>query len=424
MIKNYKFSNFHSYLEETVVDLTVSKRALHSYFDYETNDGSKISKVMCAFGANGSGKSNLLKPIAFVSWFVTESFRSLKPDEDIPFFPHFARTEEPTTIQVDFVIPRQFYELETADGEEVRARDTEFEYRYFLSLTDKYVVKEELKIKSSVSGLFKRVFSRELVDKKYVLKKGTDYVRAPLSIFDGCPDNCSMISYLARIKEEEHQKKVPYIILAYMQFGLSSSNLTVGGRQHEINLDIATDYFRSNNEQFEKVKDLLSKYDLGIKDIEIKSRTVLNSETGKKEDMYIPFFTHENKNEKYEVPIWLESNGTQSAYYMLAQIVQKLDSGGIAILDEFDNDLHPLLTLEILELFKCQQQNVGNAQLIFTTHTPQVLDVLRKQHCYLVEKHDSESEVWRIDDIEGIKERDNLYSKYVNGLLGGVPEFS
>ena len=421
MIKNYKFSNFHSYLNETVVDLTVSKRALHSYFDYECTDGSKISKVMCAFGANGSGKSNLLKPLAFVSWFLTESFRSLKEDEEIPFFPHFAKENEPTSIEVDFVVPcPSSSELGVEeDSEEL----IDFEYRYALILTENYVVKEELKIRSENTGLFKRVFLRELKNGKYVIKKGNDYVRAPISLFDGCPDNCSMVSYLARLKDDDSHRKIPYIILANVYFALNSSNLTVSGRQHEIDLDLATEYFRQDPEQFGKVKKLLKNYDLGIKDINIVSKTVINDETGKKEERFIPFFTHENQKTEYEIPIWLESSGTQSAYFMLAQIIQKLKTGGVAILDEFDNDLHPLLTLEILELFKCEQHNVCNAQLIFTTHTPQVLDVLRKQHCYLVEKHDSESEVWRIDEVEGIKERDNLYSKYINGLLGGVPEF-
>ncbi|MDG2897860.1 hypothetical protein P7M61_25835, partial [Vibrio parahaemolyticus] len=89
----------------------------------------------------------------------------------------------------------------------------------------------------------------------------------------------------------------------------------------------------------------------------------------------------------------------------------------------FDNDFNPLLTLQLLEMFKHESENISNAQLLFTTHTPQVLDVLRKQHVHLVEKVDNKSEVWRIDEIEGIRDRDNLYAKYISGVLGGVPNF-
>ncbi|UPR48846.1 ATP-binding protein [Vibrio cyclitrophicus] len=414
MIKSYKFKNFQSYLDETNVDLTVSKKSTHSYFDYEQGDGSKISKVMCVFGANGSGKSNLLKPLAFASWFLTHSFRSLDKEEEIPIIPHFANSEGLTEIEIDFIVPLSI-PSDIAN---------EFEYRYSLALNETHVEREELKIKSPDTGLFRRVFSRELIDGQYVIKKNNEYVRGKLSMFDGCPKNCSMISYLSRFRDDEKQAaKAPYIILVAAYFNLNASNLTISGRDNEIHLEMATEYFDSNPESFEKVKSLLRDYDLGVKDIEIANRVVLNETTGKEEERLVPLFVHSNNNEDYEVPIWMESNGTQTAYYMLAQIIQKLDTGGVAILDEFDNDLHPLLTLEILDLFKCSYQNKGNAQLIFTTHTPQVLDVLRKQHCYLVEKEDSVSDVWRIDQIEGIKERDNLYSKYINGLLGGVPEF-
>lgn len=410
MIKNYAFSNFHSYLDETFVDLSVSNKTPHSYFDYELSNGTKVSKVIGVFGANGSGKSNLLKPLAFVSWFITQSFKSLEKGEEIPFYPHFSADDKPTTIDMEFVVP---------NNEE----EGDFELRYSLSLTDKHVISEELKYKSSDTKLYRRVFQRERQeDGKYSIKK-SPYIRAKLSAFEGCPENCSLISYFARLDSIEQQaSKAPLMLLTYVFFRLNTSNLTAGGKVGDLDIETATEMFIEKPELFEKVIKLISEYDLGIKDIEIEERVIIN-EDNKEETRNYPFFIHEHDEEEYSVPIWLESSGTQTAYVVLAQIMEKLEFGGIAILDEFDNDLHPLLTLEILELFKCQSNNLRNAQLIFTSHTPQVLSVLRKQHCFLVEKHNSESEVWRIDQIEGIKERDNLYTKYINGILGGIPEF-
>lgn len=417
MIKNYSFSNFHSYLDETFIDLSVSNKTPHSYFDYELSNGSKISKIMGVFGANGSGKSNLLKPIAFVSWFLTHSFKALDKNEEIPLFPHFAANDKPTSIEVEFVVPSTTVKTEEGEIEEVE----DIEMKYSLSLTDKYVISEELKYKSHETNLYRRVFSRiREGDGSYTYKKSS-YITAKLTEFVGCPENCSLVSYFGRL--EEHTIKAPLIMLTYVFFRLNTSNLTVGGRINDIDFDAATDMFVAEPDIFKKVIDLIRDYDLGIKDIVIEEKIILNEETNKKESRKLPFFVHEHDGKDYEVPIWLESSGTQTAYFMLAQIMDKLQKGGVAILDEFDNDLHPLLTLEILELFKCESNNVSNAQLIFTSHTPQVLSVLRKQHCFLVEKHDSMSDVWRIDQIEGIKERDNLYTKYINGILGGVPEF-
>lgn len=119
----------------------------------------------------------------------------------------------------------------------------------------------------------------------------------------------------------------------------------------------------------------------------------------------------------------MESSGTQSAYCVLAIITEALATGGVAILDEFDNDLHPLLTMEIVDLFKDSSVNTRNAQLLFNTHTVDVLKNLRMQHCYLIEKNDGVSDAYRADDVEGLLARDNLYAKYISGALGAIPEF-
>ena len=105
----------------------------------------------------------------------------------------------------------------------------------------------------------------------------------------------------------------------------------------------------------------------------------------------------------------------------MRRILPVLENGGVAIIDEIDNDLHPHMLPHILELFKFQHTNPHQAQIIFTCHTPEILNLLKKHQTYLVEKVDQQSEAWRLDGVTGLRADDNLYAKYMAGALSAVP---
>ena len=107
------------------------------------------SNSIVIIGANGSGKSNLMKPLAFLSWFMTSSFQDIKQDGKIPVVSYETNPDEPTTIEVEFCIPHF-----TDDG-----KSDAIECKYFVELDQNRVYKEELKLKTS--RLYSRVFYRE-----------------------------------------------------------------------------------------------------------------------------------------------------------------------------------------------------------------------------------------------------------------------
>ena len=107
---------------------------------------------------------------------------------------------------------------------------------------------------------------------------------------------------------------------------------------------------------------------------------------------------------------------------MLERLLTVLNLGGIAVIDELDNDLHPHLIPKILDWFRFEHSNPHQAQLIFTCHTPEILNRLQKHQVYLCEKNDQSSRAWRLDDVVGLRSDDNLYAKYMAGALGAVPE--
>ena len=236
MIKNYTFSNFQSYQNECDVDFTVNKKTAHSYYDYELEDGSKIAKVMAVLGANGAGKSNLLKPLAFLSWFIPNSFGSVQRGEDIPIIPFLLNEDENTIIELEFVVPRW------------HNSNSEFEYKYSIELNKKRVVSESLKMKTSrlYSNVISRSFNEET--QKYKVKNSNKIgVDLEDSILERAPANSSIISYVMNLLTEEElftDKSNGCMVLAARYFQSNRTNLTaIGKRNLSENIEDATDFY-------------------------------------------------------------------------------------------------------------------------------------------------------------------------------------
>ena len=144
-------------------------------------------------------------------------------------------------------------------------------------------------------------------------------------------------------------------------------------------------------------------------------------ENKKQKEVLMPMGVHQHDGESLEFLFTDESNGTRSAFILLGMILPVLESGGMAIIDEIDNDLHPHLLPHLIDLFKFEHTNPHQAQLIFSCHTPEVLNILKKHQIYLVQKENQESEAWRLDEVVGVRADDNLYAKYMAGAFDAVP---
>jgi predicted ATPase len=107
---------------------------------------------------------------------------------------------------------------------------------------------------------------------------------------------------------------------------------------------------------------------------------------------------------------------------LLHQLLPVLHTGGLAVIDEFEVDLHPQMIPPILDLFCDPETNPHNAQLFFSTHSVEVLRKLDKTQVLLVDKDSKcESYVCRLDEIKGVRRDVDLYAKYMSGAFGAVP---
>lgn len=392
MLKRIAFSNFYSFADETVIDFALGKKPTASGYDI-TLDGDRFNKAIAIIGANGSGKTQLLKPLAFLSWFISDSFLGTSPDEAIPYSPHKLLDTKPTTFELEFL----------QDGKD---------YRYQLVLDSGAVTFEALFEKTS--NQFSYLIKREKTADGYSVKqKGFGFAKPQA---EKIRSNASIISAAHNFDVAAATSMVDY-------FQHIETNVASSGRRHFQHgaLMSAAEQFYKSPSLLQPMSEAMCQFDLGLTRVEIK-QLVSRDETGKEGAIYVPFGFHQTAQGKsFELSFFEESSGTQSAFVLLEPILNTLQQGGIAVIDELDNDLHPHLVPILLDWFRFEHTNPKQAQLIFTCHTPEVLNLLQKHQIYLVEKVEQASEAWRADDIGGLRADDNLYAKYMAGALGAVP---
>jgi hypothetical protein len=393
MLNKYSFENFQSFLAPTIVDFTLNEKATPNDWMVACDTGTRVSQIMAVIGPNASGKTALLKPIVFLEWFIASSFAA-QPDSHIPIAPHFSAADKPTVVsaELDF------------DGAL---------WRYELRCTREQVLHEALYRKHE---RFRYVFIRDWDESTNAYKVRQNDFGFPVKEAQKVRKNASLISTAA-------QYDIP---LAMQLVNISlHSNVILVGRQanRQESLFNAANHFNKNPEQFELLKRLLMSWDLGLSDIEIRE-IFRNEPDPDAPKMFLPFGKHKWAKGEADLPFVLESTGTQSAFILLAVLLQVLTSGGVAVIDEFESDLHPHMLEPIINLFCNPQLNPRRAQLIFTCHAIEVLNILHKSQVMLVEKNaDCESSGYRLDEIKNIRTDDNYYAKYMAGAYGAIPVF-
>ena len=357
---------------------------LDGYVPKEIAQGKNFSTVLGFKGANASGKTNALKIFAFIADFAQNSF--LYPTDSKILFDSFFLNEENSDFYVEFII-------------------NEIEYRYECTLSKDKVINEVLfEIKNSGDYvLFNRNFNKILENRLY--DNATKIIYR---------DNASFISTL-------HQYGVENISIIYGFFSRKTINVTYGGLRHEIDRNIpaiSNSYFH-NKDALTFTKNLIKKFDTGISDIEISFRE--DEAAGKS---YFPIFSHDDAGSIKKLTIDQESSGTKALYIDLFFYYTNLKSGGVLILDEFDINLHPDILPHLIKLFTDNVTNPLSAQMLFTSHNTEILDILGKYRAYIVEKESGESFAYRLDEPKtNILRNDRPISvPYRRHFLGGYPK--
>lgn len=394
MIHSFYCKNFYSFKNKAEVVFVVNKQAPESHGYFIAPSGTRLTHVGVVIGPNASGKTNLLKVIPFFRWLFVSSFHQ-SPDHLIPVkpFQFSGLSNQPSELGVCFEIDSQIY-------------------HYQVSLDSRQIILEKLAVnsKSSIRKTSKLLFSRSLDKKtgKYTLKH-TNLFSSPAGLENALRTNAPIIATAMHFNHAISRQ-----IFEYWRH--VETNVVESGYRDD-SLRNTLIHYSEYPILKDRMERILTKYDVGFSSIDI----VVNKND--REFTVEAEVAHSVGNKTGKLDIRYESSGTKRLIILLKNILISLESGTPAIIDEIDINLHPDMIIELVSLYLRQETNPHHAQLFTSTHSHLVLSRLDKYQIYLTEKDSQAStEVWRLDDMEGVRPDDNYYNKYVSGSYGATPD--
>ena len=385
MIKSFGVRNYTCFMEWMELDCSLNDQVPERF-----HNGNSIAPILCLKGSNASGKTNALKAIVWLVNFIKHSF--LSSTENPYFIDTFFGNKEPTEFYINFL---------NADG---------IEYLYELKLDEKTVYYEKL-IKDK-----KVVLHREKQDLKNTVLFNKKKI--PLNQYS------SVISSAFYYPETKTAITPIYSFFEHIFTNVSRFGFTQYPDAiifDPFRISSFSQEYKNNNEAFVFMQKHLKRFDTGIDRIEIKSQKLPDGKP-----FYYPVFTHISTDKQYTLLEESESSGTRALFNNLLYYYFVLYYGGVLLFDEFDINLHPDILPCLLELFINPETNPNKAQIIFTTHNNDIMELAGKYRTYLFEKEDNKSYCYRLDELNGslIRNDRSITRLYEKGLLGGVPKVS
>jgi len=422
MLIEFSVGNFRSFKEPVALSMVATKAvSIDARVDAENvfsaDKNLRLLKSAVIYGANNSGKSNLIDSLRFMRQWVLRSSRDSQVDEPIPVEP-FALSEqtlnEPSFFEIVFI----------SQGKQ---------YRYGFRLTSRRVIEEWLYYVPSAREAL--LFQRHESDIRVMsaFREGKD-------LSDKTRPNALFLSVVAQFNGAISGQ----ILHWFRDLGIISGLTDIDRSRTEELLDSPEDHAR--------LLHLLKILDLGFDEMRVEQQEapstaamqerathVYATDTGllrpgkggKLARPQATLMTVHIRNDGRETFFDLdkqESEGTKKLVALAGVLLTTLDQGGILIIDELDGRLHPLLTRRIIQLFHSNTANPHNAQLIFATHDTNLLTsrLFRRDQIWFTEKDAEQStKLYSLVEFKlgGAKVRnDASFEKdYITGRYGAIP---
>ncbi|MEU9452585.1 AAA family ATPase [Streptomyces sp. NPDC048277] len=407
MLLSFRVANHRSIREETELSLVATE--LNEGTGRETgvrSEGRPVSVLPAVgiFGANASGKSNVLDALRFMRSAVLESFADWSKRPEIP--------RRPFALDPSAQDETSFFEVDLLLGRE-RVR-----YTYGFELSDERVEAEWLH--AYPSGRRQIWFDRE-ADRPE--KEGGEF-RFPGTGLKGPKDlivtstrpDALFLTVGATLNN-------PALAAVHRWFVDNLWLVTSGDdvpHRTEWTRKRLTDR-KAGAALRERLSAMLAAADLGITGL------TLDPESGE-----VQLLHRSPDGTPRPLDFWdQESLGTHAWFAFLGPLFQVLDQGGVLLADELDSSLHPVLAAEALRLFQNREANPRTAQLIFTTHDATLLGpsvaerpLDRDQVWIALKKATGESQLYPVTAARKARRDDNLERRYLHGHYGGIPRLT
>ena len=407
MLYRLEIENFFSIRDRQALDLTIDRNVPDPEGRYAPIfDGAEIQapKVVALYGANASGKTTVLRALEFIVTLMRDSVLCSTPGfSGAERFNDEESANRPISIAVELggVMNLTPDVLQQArDGGKVESGV----YRYELEIEVKdgaftQIRHESLRQKPKGFGKWQRVFERNadgsVKDSKSFGLAGYQHLVKTLA------GNHTVLSSFAKF-----QHPAARIFVEIARKALFAARPISQAPDKEI-----IDYLKSQPLMIERLNSEISRIDVGV-----EGMTLRESQTNG------PVLMFKHSGLQQEMPWLLESHGTLAFIKMFPFLASALDGGGVAVIDEMDAAIHPLVLPHLLRWFYDKDtRNKFDAQLWLTCHSASLLDDLQKEEIVLCEKDlQGRTRIYSLMEVKARRD-ENHYRKYLGGAYGGVP---
>ena len=404
MIRLLAFENFCSFRDSGELALTTGIKTPTDDSFSGSLCGDQVTVLAGVFGPNAAGKTNLLKVVAFLHFFLRHSYHLGTAEEPIPIDPFAGGRDKPTKLGLEFEGAGRVY-------------------RYEVQLTPQAILEERLLLRNPATKSFRTLLRRQAGARGALVTQEGDYtdLTALRNLLKDRP-NASMIAAGLITGRPEFKQVIA-------SFGRFETNVDRMGKAESVQGNRTSEvvgcaeYLRDNPHFVEDIEHYLKAADLGISGLHIREVEALIEKTGATQKIPLPFVTHQSGDRTFEIPLTHESAGTKRLFVLLRTFLPVLTDGGVAVIDEMESDLHPHLIPILLDLFVDRNTNPKRAQLLFTCHHVEILNQLAKEQIVFVQKDaDNVSHVRKLSGIKSVRREENFFANYNTGRYEAIPE--
>ncbi len=398
MLVEFSVGNFWSFKEVQTLQMRAAKiSSKYPKLDEDNvvvvDEQLSLLKSKAVFGANGSGKSNLVRAFHSMRMIIEESVKDMKILEAsiFPFRLSSETEKQPTFFQIVFVFEETLFRY----GFEANSKAIVSEWLFGKALNAKKGSRERFYFTREGNNLEVNESLLKEAKEKHLTASGTD---AP-PLFR---ENTLYLALLATYNVSLILNVYNYLLIKIAPIFSESDPIRLTNLMQSPKFRI-------------KATELLNAIDPTIKEIKIEHGIIWT-------------IRHiEEENETKPVPFILaaqEAEGTKKIFGLSPYILAALEFGGTLIIDEFDAKMHPQLTRKIVELFHSPSTNLNNAQLVFITHDSNLLDphlLRRDQICFVQKDKNGATELYSLVEFKGVRNDASFEKDYLQGKYRAVP---
>lgn len=426
MLIEFKFSNYRSFKDEGI--LSMKAMGLSDFKDSLLKAGT-VTTVPCValYGKNGAGKSNVIRAFWLAVQFIKNAQRTQHEKATIPLTPFLLNDyskNEPTSFEFTYFL----------DG---------VKYIYGFSANCKTILTEYLYY--APKGKTSTIFTRELQNFKFpantekrMKEMISDAVGENQLYFSvACtmnykPCTLAMKWFREQIAFSRDFTDIPKQLIEHSNNENMLNSIVSYAKQADVGISEMS--FEFSNSKIDSVDEIAKALP---DDIKVAFSSFMDALSASPNISESTISSHEIKtksfhngisnlgnSESYALELADESDGTRKLMAMAPAIELALNQGGIFLIDEIEKEMHPMLVEFIISKFQSKETNKANAQLIFTTHNTELMNMefLRKDQIYFVDKNNDtgSSELYNLMEFSP-PTNVNIRKSYLLGKYGAIP---